>query len=107
MNITAQDLVKIASYLTPISHTIGRIRVRVSPKIKELAKDIQLSDLDSVILNLNGIKNVKFNKIIGSITIEYDNAIFPKELWEDLLNGRNLETLSQKINYIAKDFYAK
>ena len=34
MEITPQKIVEIASYFTVISHTKGRLRVRVNPKIK-------------------------------------------------------------------------
>ncbi|MCD8213999.1 MAG: hypothetical protein LUC34_08175 [Campylobacter sp.] len=103
MNIQAQTLVQIASYFNVIAHTNGRLRVRVSPQIKELSNSLNLGTLDDTIAKINGIKNVKFNKIIGSVTIEYDHEIFPKHMWEDLLNGQNLEQISQKINTVAKE----
>ena len=54
-------------------------------------------------LKENNIKNVKFNKLIGSVTIEYDHEIFPKNLWEDLLKGQNLEEISTRVNEVAKE----
>ena len=64
---------------------------------------LNLASLDDMIAQINGIKNVKFNKIIGSVTIEYDHEIFPKNLWEDLLKGQNLEEISAKVNEVAKE----
>ena len=40
--------------------------------------------------------------IIGSVTIEYDNEILAKELWDDLLAGRNIQNITYKINELAK-----
>ncbi|WP_169752390.1 HMA2 domain-containing protein [Campylobacter mucosalis] len=102
MSITPEILTKVASYFTTISHTPGRLRVRVSPKIKELSDTTDLSKLDETIAKINGIKEVKFNKIIGSVTIQYDSEIFTKNLWDDLLGGKNLDHLANKINAVAR-----
>ncbi|MBE3606946.1 hypothetical protein CCAL13119_08390 [Campylobacter sp. RM13119] len=105
MDINLEILMQISSYFSKIAHTPGRLRVRVDPKIKDLSQSVNLGELDSVIAKINGIKNVKFNKIIGSVTIEYDNEILPKILWDDLLEGQNLDQISVKINNIAKEVY--
>lgn len=101
--ITPQKLIEISSYLTLIHHTKGRIRVRVSPKIKEQSENITLEDIEDIPNKINGIKKVKINKIIGSITIEYDNSIFPDELWTDLLNNENLDDIVKIINELSKE----
>ena len=103
MDIKTQTLAQVASYFSMIAHTNARLRVRVSPKIKELSSSVNLASLDDMIAQINGIKNVKFNKIIGSVTIEYDHEIFPKNLWEDLLKGQNLEEISAKVNEVARE----
>ena len=103
MDIKTQTLAQVASYFSMIAHTNGRLRVRVSPKIKELSSSVNLASLDDMIAQINGIKNVKFNKIIGSVTIEYDHEIFPKNLWEDLLKGQNLEEISAKVKEVARE----
>ncbi|WP_170018383.1 HMA2 domain-containing protein [Campylobacter sp. RM16190] len=106
-NLILPDLiVKITSYFTPIHHTPGRLRVRVSAKIKDEASNLNLDKIDQIIKNIDGIKNVKFNQLIGSVTIEYDSAIFPKDIWDDLLAGRNLDKISQTINELARSAYA-
>lgn len=100
-------ILKIASYFTPIHHTAGRLRVRVSAKIKDEAQNINLNQIDEIIKRIDGIKNVKFNQIIGSVTIEYDPQIFPKDIWDDLLAGKNLDKISHTINELARSVYAK
>lgn len=70
MQINSDILTSIAPFLSTISHTKGRLRVRVSPKIKQL--ELPVSGIEDRVKNIDGIKNVKFNKLIGSVTIEYD-----------------------------------
>lgn len=95
--ITVENIIKIASYLSKIHHVKGRIRVRVNPKIQEEAKNsgVTLEDIQSLPQKIDGIKSIKINKVVGSITVVYDNSIFPYELWEDLLAGKNLEQIKE------------
>ena len=103
-NLIVSDVIlRLASYFTPIAHTPGRIRVRVSSEIKKEASNFDIKNLDGVIKQIKGIKNVKFNYLIGSVTIEYDQTIFAKELWDDLLAGRNIKVIAQTINELARD----
>lgn len=102
-NLVASDLIiRLTSYFTPIAHTPGRLRVRVSSEIKKESSNFDVKKINEIIKQIDGIKNVKFNLIIGSVTIEYDKEIFPKELWDDLLAGRNIGVTTQKINELAR-----
>ena len=101
--ITAEELVSLAQYFTTIHHIKGRLRVRVSSKIKEQSGNISMSDIEELPQKINGIKKIKINKIVGSITIEYDNNIFPKELWDDLVNGEKPDEIVQIINKLYKE----
>lgn len=101
--ISAQDLIDIAKYFSVISHTKGRLRVRVSPKIKNLNKEVSLSDIEQLPKKINGIKNIKINKLVGSVTVEYDNTVFSDKLWKDLINGENLDELTELINKLSKE----
>ncbi len=103
MEIKSEDIVRIASYMSIIHHTKGRLRVRVDPKIQDEAENIKLEDIKELPDKIEGINKLKINKIIGSITILYDNDIFPQVLWEDLIAGNNLEELTQKINTLQKE----
>jgi len=103
MEITPQKIVEIASYFTVISHTKGRLRVRVNPKIKDEVSDVSLSDIETLPQKINGIKKIKINKIIASVTIEYENEIFPKEKWDDLINGENIDEVVQIIENLKKE----
>ena len=103
MEITPQKIVEIASYFTVISHTKGRLRVRVNPKIKDEVSDVSLSDIETLPNKINGIKKIKINKIIASVTIEYENEIFPKDKWDDLINGENIDEVIVIIEKLKKE----
>lgn len=103
--VTVDSIIRVASYLTKIHHIKGRIRVRVSPKIKEESKasGITIEDIKNLPLKIDGIKSIKINKAIGSITVVYDNEIFPYEIWEDLLAQKNLENISKILTKLEKE----
>lgn len=101
--ITVNKIIEISSYLTLIHHTKGRIRVRVSPKIKEQKGNITLQDIEHIPEKIDGIKRVKINKVVGSITIEYDNSVFPDYLWKNLLNQENIEEIAEILNRLSKE----
>ena len=91
--INTEDIIKIAKYFSIIAHTPGRLRVRVSSKIKEESGNITINDIENLPNRINGIKDIKIKKIIGSVTI----------LWEDLVKNENLDELTQLINKLAKE----
>ncbi len=95
---------KVVPYFSLVHSTPGRLRVRVSSKIKELGGDVDLNQIDAIIARISGIESVKFNKMIGSVTISYDNEKFPENLWKDLLEGKNLAAVSAKIDEAKKEF---
>jgi hypothetical protein len=101
--ITTEKLIEISSYLTLVHHIKGRIRVRVNPKIKEQSQNITLEDIEDIPNKIDGIKKIKINKIVGSITIEYDNKIFPDKLWKDLIGQENLEEIAEILNKLEKE----
>lgn len=103
MDIKSEDIVRIVSYMSKIHHTKGRLRLKVNPKIKEESSDIELEDVETLPLKINGIEKLKINKLMGSITILYDADIFAYELWEDLIDGNNLENITKKINTFYRE----
>ncbi len=101
--IKTEDIVKIASYFTIIAHSSGRLRVRVNPKIKQESGNISLSDIENLPKKIDGIEEIKINKIVASVTIRYKADIFAPKLWEDLINGQNLDEVTSLINKLAKE----
>lgn len=103
MNVTAENLVELGGYFSIVHHIKGRIRLRVSPKIKEHKHHVSIEDIEALPARINGIKSIKINKMIGSLTIEYDHAIFPDHLWENLVKGENLDEIITIIDQLAKE----
>ena len=101
--INTEKLIELAKYFTVIHHIKGRIRVRVSSKIRELEGSISLSDIEELPSKIEGINTIKINKLVGSVTIEYDHEVFRKELWDNLIEGHNLEEVTQLINKLYKE----
>ena len=101
--ISTDDIIKIASYFSIIAHTPGRLRVRVNPKITQTSGNITLSDIEDLPNKIDGIENIKINKIIASVTIHYNPDIFQPKLWEDLVKNENIEELSILINKLARE----
>ncbi len=102
--ITAEKLIELAQYFTIIHHIKGRIRIRVSSKIKEQQNnDVTLRDIENLPQIIEGINKIKINKMVGSITVEYDHEIFKKELWDNLVEGKNLDEVTEIINNLYKE----
>lgn len=103
MNVTAEKLVELGGYFSIVHHIKGRIRLRVSPKIKEHKHHVGIEDIEALPTRINGIKSIKINKMIGSLTVEYDHAIFPDHLWENLVKGEKLDEIITIIDQLAKE----
>lgn len=101
--IKTEDIVKITSFFTIIAHSPGRLRVRVNPKIKNEASNISLNEIENIPKKINGILDIKINKLIASVTILYNPEIFKPKLWEDLIKNENLEEVTTLINKLAKE----
>nr|MBP3724635.1 hypothetical protein [Campylobacter sp.] len=83
-------LEKALPHLSLVHSTAGRLRVRISPQIEQISNKFNPSQIQNQILQIKGVKEIKFNKIIGSVTINYDYSIIPEDFWLDLLQGKNL-----------------
>ena len=101
--ISTDEIINIAKFFSIIAHTPGRLRVRVNPKIKDSSGNISLSDIENLPKKIDGINEIKINKIIASVTITYDPLIFKPKIWEDLINQKNLDEISILINNLAKE----
>ena len=101
--INTEDIINIAGYFTIIHHVKGRLRVRVNPKITKESNSISLQDIEDLPKKIIGIKSIKINKIVASVTISYDPSIFPSSVWEDLVKGENQEEITELINKLAKE----
>lgn len=101
--ISTDEIINITKFFSIIAHTPGRLRVRVNPKIKDSGGNISLSDIENLPKKIDGIINIKINKIIASVTITYNPKVFEPKVWEDLVNQENLDEISILINTLAKE----
>ena len=101
--ISTDEIINIAKFFSIIAHTPGRLRVRVNPKITQSSGNISLSDIENLPNKIDGIINIKINKIIASVTITYNPQIFKPKIWEDLIKNENLDEISILINNLAKE----
>jgi hypothetical protein len=101
--ISTDEIINIAKFFSIIAHTPGRLRARVDSKIKDSGGNISLSDIENLPNKIDGIINIKINKIIASVTITYNPKIFEPNIWEDLVNQKNLDEISILINNLAKE----
>ena len=81
------------------------ILCRDSHKYSDTIKVI-LEKLDNVLngQKIQGIKSIKINKIVGSLTVEYDPIIFPPRMWDNLVQGKELDEIVQILNTLSKEF---
>ncbi len=101
--ISTEEIINIAKYFTIIAHSPGRLRVRVNPKIKSAGGNITIEDIENLPNKIDGIINIKINKIIASVTITYDPQVFQPKIWEDLIKQENIEEITDLINKLAKE----
>ena len=101
--ISTDEIINIAKFFSIIAHTPGRLRARVDSKNKDSGGNISLSDIENLPNKIDGIINIKINKIIASVTITYNPKIFEPKIWEDLVNQKNLDEISILINNLAKE----
>lgn len=99
------EIEKIATFFHIIHHSAGRIRLRVSKEFQRTVESIgeeKLLNLFESVKRLAVIKNIKINKIIGSVTIEYDKKIFEPKLWELWFNQKESTLIYQHLQQIIK-----
>ena len=105
LQVKPSDLELLSDYFSIIHHTPGRIRLRASLKLKNAAQQSKI-DATKLMDKLNQIpliKEMKFNKLIGSLTLHYDTNLLKPSLWEDAINGQNLDKIAEIINENLKD----
>lgn len=105
-SLTSKDLKIFADYFSIIHHTSGRIRLRASAKLKDFLgqnSEINPQEILESLQKSPAISSVKFNKIIGSLTIEYDSSLLSPSDWESCIKGENLEVIAQKINALLQE----
>lgn len=99
------ELEKFADFFNIIHHSRGRIRLRASERLVSLLLKGDTQRLESL-LNaakaLPMIKSVKINKLIASVTIEYDSNALKPELWELWLVKKDYAAVFEQMQKMIK-----
>lgn len=82
-----EKLGKLTHLVKIVHHTPGRIRLKFNPSILQELGDEGASQLENIESQLEGIKDVKLNKMARSVTINYDVKVLPMEFFETLMKG--------------------
>ena len=99
IKLSKENLDILANYLSIIHQTSGRIRLRINPKIKNIIneKNYNLKDIFKDFEKSNIFKNIKINKLIASITIEYDNKKLDDKIWDMWINQKDSNIIYDKL----------
>lgn len=129
LNFGVEDVAKVAECFDIIHHANGRIRLRANANLLKMlanfganssvnlnenlgknSSDLSVANSDksglerllSELENLPFIKSVKINKIIASVTIEYDANAFTPSIWELWLVQKDSEKVFAKVQEMIK-----
>ncbi len=80
-------LLGMRRHLSVAHHLPGRIRLRLGPALWGGASQIDRAAFQRLLDGLEGIREVRLNKAVASVVIEYDPAHVPPQSWETLLRG--------------------
>lgn len=94
-------LEKMSSFIDIAHKSSGRVRLKFDKAILEYISQSKLEEFG--VLNFKGVKDSKVNKMAKSITISYDPKIIPDEIWTDLCEGKNLQTISELFLELKKE----
>lgn len=105
LEFTEDEVKRFASFFHLIHHSPGRIRLRVSKELKNALDEVgenKLLECFDVIKNLPMIKDIKINKIVASVTIEYDSKSFEPSLWELWLSQKESRAVYERLQEMIK-----
>lgn len=84
-------LAHFARYLTIAHQVPGRIRLKLGKGalngVSFEGADSKSDTITAALKRIRGIRNISWNLLARSCTIEYDPAIIPNAAWADLLAG--------------------
>lgn len=105
LEVKPSDLQLLKDYFSIIHHTKGRIRLRASARLKNATQDKGVNPrlLLEVLEQIPMIYSVKWNLLVGSLTICYDAKVLNPKIWEDCIRGESLEEIAGIINKSLKE----
>ncbi len=97
-----QDLLRLAPHITVIHHVPGRIRLRMRPSGLTAMREI---DLDQMRNGIPGIQEIRVNRLVASVVIQYDPNCLPPDLWEALSRLRDTPELASEVEERLKSLW--
>lgn len=97
----AEILAKILDYIKITHHSKGRLRLDISSKIRDV-KELEGQNFDDV-FNINGINEVKVNKILGKVTILYDAEVIEPNKLDNLINAKDKTQIANALKELKID----
>jgi hypothetical protein len=96
------DLLLIAPHTEIVHHIPGRIRLRLKRSGLDVIAKI---DVESLMRGVPGIRSLRINPVVGSLTLEYDQKRLSYSLWEKLGALRNRPELRDQVEALLKDVW--
>lgn len=76
-------------YFNIVHHVRGRIRVKATWSSAKELQHVDRAQLEEIISRIPGINTYRVNLKALSVVIEYDPAVIPYALWEDVASLEN------------------
>lgn len=86
-NLDVPALLRLRQHLSIIHHIPGRIRLRLGVALWRSGAQLDRNQLQRLLDQLAGIRQVRANPAVASITIEYDPRHISPDDWETLIHG--------------------
>lgn len=80
-------LLGLRRHLSIVHHLPGRIRLRLGPSLWGSASRIDRDLFQGLLDRLEGIRDIRVNKAVATVIIEYDPHRVPPGDWETLVQG--------------------
>ncbi len=94
--MTDNDLDKFLAlrrHLKIAHHIPGRVRLRAGPSIFTELATIDASVFDRMLQAIDGIEDVRINKMAGSVVIVYAADTVEPDHWHTLINGEDADAI--------------
>ncbi|MCU0589680.1 MAG: hypothetical protein MUF52_16215 [Syntrophobacteraceae bacterium] len=96
------DLLLLAPHTEIVHHIPGRIRLRLGKSgLGVLAR----TDVETLLRHVPGIRSLRVNRLVGSLTLEYDESRLPHGLWERLAALRERPDLRGEVEEWLNDLW--
>lgn len=82
-----ESLLELRRHMAIVHHLPGRIRLRFGPALWGKAAHLDRDLFQKIVTHLEGIRDVRLNRAVASVVIEYDPSQVHPDAWETLAHG--------------------